>query len=257
MECIEKNNFFNSEQLQKQHFNKIFSQYETHYFDKYSREYRLKFIYDRMFEGIPLWRKNVLEAMCGSGQATDYLISKGAMVTGLDISEEAIGRFKKSWPDCFTVCGSVFDLEFNDNFFDCVAIVGGLHHLHPYVDKAILRIHRILKKGGIFCFAEPHSGSLPDIIRKIWYKYDNLLAKNEASINIERLKKDFFLYFDFIKEDYFGNMAYLFVMNSMVLRIPLWLKSIYSPFLLYLEKIIENFQDKKFSCFVVCRWQKK
>ena len=70
----------NVEHLQELHYNAIGSVYEFHYGDSSSQRYREKFIYTPMFEGIELSGLNVLEAMCGSGQTTEHLLSKGAKV---------------------------------------------------------------------------------------------------------------------------------------------------------------------------------
>src|SRR5258708_35829689 len=74
------------EQLQQRHYDQISAEYDTHYSDAYSLEYRSRFIYGPMFEGLRLSGMNVLDAMCGSGQTTEYLLSRDAQVTGLDIS---------------------------------------------------------------------------------------------------------------------------------------------------------------------------
>src|SRR5882672_9509044 len=79
-----------SEQLQQEHYDKIADQYEAHYSDACSLEYRRKFIYEPMFAGLDLSGMKVLDAMCGSGQTTEYLLSRGALVTGLDLSSEVI-----------------------------------------------------------------------------------------------------------------------------------------------------------------------
>ena len=69
-----------SEQLQQDHYDQIADEYEAHYSDACSLEYRRKFIYEPMFEGIDLSGMKVLDAMCGSGQTTEYLLSRGALV---------------------------------------------------------------------------------------------------------------------------------------------------------------------------------
>jgi SAM-dependent methyltransferase len=199
----------------------------------------------------------VLDAMCGSGPTTQYLVEQGAQVTGLDISAEAIGSFLKRWPDCRAVCASLIESGLESASFDCVAIVGGLHHLHPYPEPAIHEIHRILKPGGYLCFVEPHKGSIPDLIRQFWYKHDSLFASNEEAIDFDALKVRFTSYFHFNKECYQGNLGYLFILNSMVFRIPLGLKPLYTPLLISLEALINRLQGRRLSCFVACQWQKR
>jgi SAM-dependent methyltransferase len=194
--------------------------------------------------------------MCGSGQVTGFLLSLGAEVTGLDISQKAIEAFRARWPKCQSVCDSILGSKFADNSFDCVVIIGGLHHIHPYVRKAVSEIYRVLKPGGYICFVEPHKGSLPDIFRTYWYKHDKLFMENEASLDIDELKKEFSGRFAVAKERYAGNIAYLLVMNSMIFRIPLWMKSVYAPILLPLESLFEKMMTKGSSCFVISQWRK-
>jgi hypothetical protein len=98
---------------------------------------------------------------------------------------------------------------------------------------------------------------LPDYARKLWYRYDSLFAENEDSIDLEALKTQFAAQFRFVKERYRGGLAYLLVFNSLIFRIPLWLKRVYSPPLLWLESALQwTNAGKRSSCFVICRWMK-
>lgn len=244
-------------QVQMAHYDRIADQYQEHYGDSYSLQYRLRFINKPLFAGIDLEGRDVLEAMCGSGHTTEYLLSRGARVTGLDVSTKEVRAFQRRWPDCSSVCASILESGLPDNHFDCVAVIGGLHHLHPHLGEAVHEIHRTLKPGGYLCFAEPHKQSLPDLVRSYWYKHDRLFADNEASIDLEGLKKEFSKHFSFTTESYRGNIAYLLVLNSMVFRVPTVLKRLYSPALLDIESLIERIQGRLTSCFVVSQWQKK
>ncbi len=245
-----------SETLQREHFDSIMTQYESHYDDEWSQKFREEFINAYLFRELSLSGKNVLEALCGSGQTTPHLLSKGAMVTGVDISPEAIASFRSRWPTCDALCASILDSQLPDNSFDYVVVMGGLHHMHPHVNKTISEIYRVLKPGGYFCFCEPHKGSLPDLFRGWWYKHDRFFAENEASIDLEHLKHDFSSQFSPIREAYLGNIGYLFILNSLIFRLPLKLKSFYSPPLLWLERMITHLQGKMLSCYAVSQWQK-
>ncbi|MDQ5845913.1 MAG: class I SAM-dependent methyltransferase [Acidobacteriota bacterium] len=246
-----------SERLQQDHYDQIASEYEAHYSDACSLEYRRSFIYEPMFEGLSLTGMKVLDAMCGAGQTTEYLLLNNAEVTGLDISEAVIDSFNARWEDSSAFCRSLLDSRLPGESYDCVAIVGGLHHIQPHVSQAITEIYRVLKPGGYFCFMEPHSGSFPDIVRRFWYKHDRFFSDNEASIDLHILEQEFAPHFVFKRVRYLGNLAFLLVLNSMIFRIPLSLKPLYSPFLLQLESFIAKLQGKKTSCFVVGQWQKK
>jgi SAM-dependent methyltransferase len=246
-----------SELLQRKHYDSITDDYDIHYSDPCSREYRRRFIYEPMFAGIDLSRLKVLDAMCGSGQTTEYLLTQGARVTGLDISTQETRKYKSRWPECHVRCGSMLDSKLQNDSFDCVAIVGGLHHIHPHLNLAIREVHRVLKRGGYFCFMEPHTGSLPDLIRRVWYKHDRLFSDNEAAIDLGAVRREFARDFDFNYTWYGGNVAFLLVLNSLIFRIPARAKPLYSPALMIGEAFINKFQSKLTSCFALARWQKK
>lgn len=246
-----------TERQQQQHYDSIAADYEVHYSDEWSREYRKSFIYDPMFAGLELSGMKVLDAMCGSGQTTEYFLARGAEVTGLDISNEVISTFRTRWPEATAVKRSLLDSGLPDNSFDCVAIVGGLHHVHPNVKRAMTEVHRILKPGGYVCFMEPHSGSFPDLIRRVWYKFDHYFADNEASIDVTRLQHDFHRQFELSHAKYLGNVAFLLVLNSLIFRVPPVLKKFYSPLALKLESILSKFQFKLNSCFAVAQLRKR
>ena len=82
-------------------------------------------------------------------------------------------------------------------------------------------------------------------------------GRNEASIDFQGLKKDFTRQFSFKTESYRGNIAYLLVLNSMIFRMPWFLKRACSPALLRIESLIEKFQGRLLSCFVAAQWQKR
>lgn len=252
-----KNDLDQSEAAQKARFDKEAIPYHQHFYDKYSKIYREKFINDTMCDGINLSESHVLEAMCGSGEMTEYLIKRGAKVTGLDISSEMVKLFKKFFPRCNAVCSSLLDNEFENNSFDYVFVVGGLHHMHPNIDKAIDEIYRILKPGGLFCFTEPHTESFPDLIRRTWYQMDDHFESNEAAIDVDLLEFENSNRFEYISKRYMGNVGYIFILNSMALRIPISFKKYYSNILLQIESIILPMQSKKLSCFAICQWKKK
>lgn len=238
-------------------FDDLASKYEAHFGGTISQKFRNKFFYTPLFEGINLNGMHVLEAMCGSGQTTEYLLEKKAIVTGLDISEKQIDIFRHRWPECNAICSSFLDITENNNLFDCIVIVGGLHHMHPFVKQSINVVIKKLKVGGWFCFIEPHSRSFPNLIRKMWYRVDPYIEKNEAAIDITRLKQDFSEYFIFKKEIFTGNIGYLLIVNSMILRMPLCIKNIYAPLLMKIESIIAPFQSMSMSCYTIAQWQKK
>lgn len=249
--------FPDSQIQQQQHYEAIGSEYDAHYNDVHSQTYMRRFAFEPMFAGVDLAGANVLEAMCGGGQTTRYLLERKAVVTGLDISPQQITNFRSRHPDADAVCTSLLNSGLPSESYDVVAVVGGVHHMPPYVNECIAEIHRLLKPGGYFCFMEPHCESLADSIRRVWYRHDPLFATNEEAINMKELRSQFSREFEFEREQYLGNFGYLFVLNSMVFRIPVSLKGIYSPSMMALESLFNRVSGKPLSCFVAARWKKK
>jgi len=246
-----------SEQTQQDHYNRIAAEYAAHYGDAWSQVYRRRFINIPAFAGIPLQGAQVLEAMSGSGATTAFLKERGAIVSALDISEEEIARFRELWSDCDAHCVSILNTGLPDNAYDVVVVMGGLHHVHPHLNEAVREIHRILKPGGYFCFVEPHKGAFLDVLRRHWYRADRYFLENEESIDLCQMQVDFSRSFEFIRETFGGNIAYLLVLNSLVLRVPLWLKPFISPFAIWVESWVRVLQGKTTSCFVIGQWRKR
>ncbi len=245
------------EAIQGAHYDQIGAAYEAHYSDQWSTEYRRIFLNEPLINGVDIKGKTVLDAMCGSGQTAEFLLGRGAVAFGLDISAGVIDQFRAKLPNATGVKGSILHSDFADGTFDAVFITGGLHHLHPRVTDAISEIHRILKPGGWLCFYEPHTGSLPDAVRRLWYRFDNLFEANEAAIDIEDLLHRHREGFEFVTKRYAGGLAYLVVFNSMVFRIPLSWKPHYARPLFWIERRLEPLLGKRTSCFVMVQWRKR
>jgi SAM-dependent methyltransferase len=245
------------ETLQREHYDRISEGYEIHYGDRYSQEYRRRFMFTPMTEGLDLRGMKAVDAMCGSGESTQHLLNCGAKVIGIDISPVEIEKFKKRYPECDARVTSVLSSGLPAASQDLVCVFGGLHHLHPEVNRAVKEIERILRPGGYFIFTEPPAKSLPEYFRQWWYRFDNLFAENEAGVDMEAMRSAFADRFDFELESYGGSIAYLLVLNSMVFRIPHHWKSSYSGICMKMEEWIGPFQGRLLSCSVVCRWRKK
>ena len=246
-----------TEAAQREHYERISRDYEAHYFDSWSERYRERFINAPMLDAVDLRGRRVLEAMCASGSTTAYLLKRGALVTGLDISPRQIESFNRRWPGASSIQSSILATGLPPESFDCVVIVGGLHHVQPHVQDAIDEVRRVLVPGGMFCFAEPHSDSALDLLRRRWYSVDPLFEQGERSLDISTLESRNAAQFEVVTRRYLGNLAYLLVFNSLVFRVPSWLKDLYARPLLGLEPLLGRIQGRRTACFVVSRWRKR
>ena len=61
---------------QRDHYEKIHREYAAHYYDKWSMEFRDRFINAAIFEDVELENTRIAEIMCGDGPLTSYLISQ-------------------------------------------------------------------------------------------------------------------------------------------------------------------------------------
>lgn len=223
-------------EAQRQRYNQEALAYESHHAHALNQAYRDEFIRNKLFT-FSINGKRVLDGMCASGIETGYLLSKGAIVTGLDISENNIEIYKQKW-NCDSIVASIHDANFPDETFDVIYIFGGLHHILPFLDQTIANIHRILKKDGRFIFVEPNKDTFLSKFRAMWYKLDKRFQEEEQSISYQNLKDR---YKDFFKENqilYGGNFAYLIIDQSLILGTPNWLKNLSWRFLFFLERTI-------------------
>jgi len=79
-------------------------------------------------------------------------------------------------------------------------------------------------------FASPNrTGSQPSAGCEQSGTARSAFAENEEALDIEALKRECEGLFEFRMERHVGSVAYLLVLNSMIFRVPLWLKRIYSP----------------------------
>jgi tRNA G46 methylase TrmB len=107
----------------------------------------------------------ILEAGCGVGAQTVILAKKnpGAKIVSVDISDESVRQAKRLCESEHITNVSfrqadIFDLPFEEGAFDHVFVCFVLEHLRNPKD-ALLRLKRILKKGGTITVIEGDHGS--------------------------------------------------------------------------------------------------
>jgi len=91
--------------------------------------------------------KTVLDCGCGTGRFADLFVQRGAIVIGMDISENMTKIAKKKVPSAEFVIGDVFNTPFKERQFDIVVCSQVLTHLHEY-KKPLLEMKRVIKENG-------------------------------------------------------------------------------------------------------------
>lgn len=120
----------------------------------YLYNFLLNYKFQKALEVLPFPIKglSVLDICCGSGMISEYYAKKGAKVSGIDLSPEAVERAsirskRYNFQAEFRIADST-NLPFPDNSFDIVSVHDGLHHLdNP--KKAVKEMIRLAKKGVI------------------------------------------------------------------------------------------------------------
>ena len=100
----------------------------------------------------------VLDLCCGSGQATQFLVTRSSHVVGLDASPRSIERATQNVPAAKYVQGWAEAMPFENDQFDVVHTSAALHEMQPVQLWQILQeVYRVLKPGGTFTFIDFHT----------------------------------------------------------------------------------------------------
>ncbi len=74
----------------------------------------------------------ILDLGCGTGLELEYYfkLNPSARVTGIDLTESMLNALKNKFPEkeLTLICGSYFDVPFDENTFDAAVSVESLHH---------------------------------------------------------------------------------------------------------------------------------
>ena len=116
--------------------------------------------------------KKTLEIGVGLGSDHKLLAQNGAMLTGIDLTDRAVGHTKRR----FELLGLTSDLSvadaenlpFEDGSFEMIYSWGVIHH-SPKTPKAVDEIHRVLMKSGKCKIMIYHKYSLVGFM--LWLRY--------------------------------------------------------------------------------------
>lgn len=112
----------------------------------------------------PLDGKRALEPGVGTGWLAVNIANRGAALTALDISDDALAIARRSFTDARQeatfVQGTVFDLPFDDGSFDLVYNTGLLEHFErPVRCVALAEMLRVLSPSGVCVTINPNAAA--------------------------------------------------------------------------------------------------
>lgn len=101
----------------------------------------------------------ILDLGCGTGLELEYYfrLNPSVRVTGIDLTESMLNALENKFPEkeLSLICGSYFDVPFDENTFDAAVSVESLHHFTK--DEKIplyTKLCKSLKDGGYFILTD-------------------------------------------------------------------------------------------------------
>jgi SAM-dependent methyltransferase len=216
---------------QKQHYTEIHDAFEAHYYDATSMEYRSRFMYRWLFEGIDFRNARIADLACGSGYNSLALKERfdGVQTVGFDISEPACASYRRVTGNEAHVVDLTRPAEFPEKY-DGAIVVGGLHHCVVDLAQTLRNVAAMLKPGGHFLMMEPSADYALNVVRNKWYAADRYFdAPTEEALSHDVILKQAAPYFESEAVRYFGGLAYFLIFNSLIMRVPLAAKPLLWP----------------------------
>ncbi len=243
---------------QAAHYDRVLSEYDSHYYDPQSLAYRTRYILEPLLAGMDLNGKKVADLASGSGQTSLYLKRRfpDIDVRGFDISSEACRRYRE------VVGCPAFEVDLTTGYeggetFDVAIVMGGLHHCVSDLPRALATIAGMLRPGGLLLMFEPNSDYVLEFARKLWYRLDKYFdQQTEGALSHAAIARQAQGLFAPISLHYFGGPAFYLIYNSLIFRMPRGLKRGVSPILFGLETAFNRLPNRWLHASFLARWAK-
>ena len=126
----------------------------------------------------------ILDLGCGTGLELEYYLKLNprAKVTGIDLTKAMLDTLKMKFPekDLTLICGSYFDMDFDDNIFDAAVSVESLHHFTKEEKVPLYKkLYRSLKNNGYFILTDYFALNDKD---EEFFRIELIRLKNEQGI---------------------------------------------------------------------------
>lgn len=138
-----------------------------------------------------LSNRRVLDVGVGEGHSSVLMAQRGAHVTGIEVSREALERARRMASryqvevDLRQMAGEC--LDFPDETFDAVLCISAYHHMDQ--EAASREIARVLRPGGRAVFVEPLASNPPAwIYRQLARWYHRVGTSHERPLRVGDLK---------------------------------------------------------------------
>jgi|HubBroStandDraft_1064217.scaffolds.fasta_scaffold00855_20 SAM-dependent methyltransferase len=243
---------------QAEHYDRILSDYDRHYYDYQSTRYRERFIVGPLVEGLDMAGWRVADLACGSGATSLSLRRRfpGVELTGFDISPQACAAYEAQVERPCHALDLTRPQELEPRF-DAAIIMGGLHHCAADLDTSLANIAGLLKPQAPLMMFEPNREYFLQFARDLWYRADRYFdaATEEGLAHGDLLRRaDGAFRPELVR--YFGGPAFFLVYNSLVFRMPHRLKQFVAPPLMALEEGFNHLPGKRLFASFAARWRR-
>ncbi len=139
----------------------------------------------KMWEKLPQNMETALELMCGGLELSQRAPNHVRQMIAIDINPSILENVKiqssKELLDrTYLICGTATRIPLKSQSVHAVLIMGGLHHVRPWLKSVLGEVSRILKPGGRLVASEPANDHwLIRTIRHYQYRFSPLQGKDE------------------------------------------------------------------------------
>jgi SAM-dependent methyltransferase len=156
-------------------------------------------LYQHVVGAVDVHDKEVLEVGSGRGGGASYVSRylRPLSVTGLDLSQEAVDlcdRHRKA-PGLVFTCGDAQAMPFPAGSFDAVINIES-SHCYPSMERFLAEVHRVLRPGGSFLFADLRSRDGLDALHRQFEasplhveREDDITANVLAALSLDNDRK--------------------------------------------------------------------
>lgn len=225
----------------KEHFNNIASNYHEEVADHVRKHLISKWwgLVGHYFTA----GSRVLDIGCGEGTNAAFLLEKGMDVAGVDASESLIRHGLERYPGLTgrLHTSDALALDFADNTFDLVTVIGVLHHIYSREDqlRAVKEALRVVKPGGIVLIRE--SNLINPFFMLFWNYIFPLTAK------IDRFGGEHWISAEFLREQFGGQVD----SENYFTFIPSFTPKRLFPLALRIERVLEAGRLRKLAAHYV------
>jgi SAM-dependent methyltransferase len=212
-----------TENVQKAHYEAIHDEYERHYYDATSLDYRRRFIFKPALKGLDLNGARIADVASGSGWNTVLMREAvpSASFHGFDISGPACRAYSENTGFPATEC-DLSTYKHQGEKFDAAIVIGGLHHMVNDLAASTATIADMVKPSGYLIAYEPNANFFLNRVRNAWYKADRYFEEEtERALSLDELKGHFAGKMELLDTRAMGGPSYIAILNSLVMRIPM------------------------------------